>query len=225
MKIFQDKQSEKKYYEQEASEIEFLEWYKAQDHARYEKPSVTVDTLIFGWKNDTLNLLFVKRGCHPYLNHYAFPGGFLTPSESPDQAAVREACEETGITLRLEDMEQFQTVGTPGRDPRAWVITIAYLVYLPTMDQIKVKGGSDAKSALWLQLKTNGDGVPILEKNGETIPLSALAFDHPDILENAVSQIRAGKFPGIYKILGKNPAASDVEKLNARLKLPKGPSR
>lgn len=40
---FNSKQEEKTYYEQVASEAEFLDWYKKQDLPTYEQPSVTTD--------------------------------------------------------------------------------------------------------------------------------------------------------------------------------------
>ena len=52
---------------------EFLQNYKAKD---YPKPSVTADIVLFSIKENKVQVLLIKRGGHPFLDHWAFPGGF-----------------------------------------------------------------------------------------------------------------------------------------------------
>ena len=40
---------DKQYYEQEATEEEFIKWYKQQDLPNYKKPSVTTDMVAFAY--------------------------------------------------------------------------------------------------------------------------------------------------------------------------------
>lgn len=214
---FENYKAEKRYYEREATEEEFLAWYHTQDHGTYEKPSVTVDNLIFGWEEDQLKVLFIKRKAHPFIDQYAFAGGFLNKQESPDEAAIREAVEETGIQLDMGHLKQFKTVGTPNRDPRGWVVTIAYLVFLPTMDNVAAKAGGDAKDAIWLSLNIDGEGTPRLNLGQEEIPLSQLAFDHEEILRDAATFMREHDL--VVKVLGPNPSLSSVQKLKRLLGL------
>jgi len=174
---FETYHQEKRYYERQASEAEFLDWYHKQDHGTYEKPSVTVDNLIFGYEDGQQKILLIKRKSHPYINHYAFPGGFLKKTETPDESAIREASEETGLDLEPQHLKQFKTIGTPGRDPRAWVITIVYLVFLPTMEGLKVQAGGDAKEAEWLTV--------------EDALKAELAFDHKEILQDALEYMKS----------------------------------
>ena len=47
-------------------------------------------------------ILLVPRGHHPPTGRWTVPGGRLEPGETPEQAAVREALEETGLHVRLE---------------------------------------------------------------------------------------------------------------------------
>ena len=52
--------------------------------------------------NDEGQILLVQRGHHPQIGRWTVPGGRLEPGETPEQAAVREALEETGLHVRLE---------------------------------------------------------------------------------------------------------------------------
>ena len=52
--------------------------------------------------NDEDQILLVQRGHHPQIGRWTVPGGRLEPGETPEQAAVREALEETGLHVRLE---------------------------------------------------------------------------------------------------------------------------
>lgn len=56
---------------------------------------------------------------------WALPGGFVEYGESLEEAAVREAMEETSLDIEL--VEQFHTYSDPGRDPRFHSITTVYI--------------------------------------------------------------------------------------------------
>ena len=110
------------------TEKEFLAQYNP---GHYERPSVTVDMLLFGMSKDLkgLKLLLIKRNNHPYIDCYALPGGFVDIKESAYTAACRELEEETG--LKDIYMEQLYTMSQPDRDPRMRVIDIAYMTLIP----------------------------------------------------------------------------------------------
>src|SRR4051812_2201567 len=87
------------------TEEQFLRSY---DVSIYDRPSVTVDMLIFTVVDEhkenyrklpekSLKLLLVKRGVHPYMGRWALPGGFVNKKESVDEAALRELKTETNI--------------------------------------------------------------------------------------------------------------------------------
>ena len=56
----------------------------------YWRPAVTADIVVFSFDGTNLNVLLIKRGNEPYKGQWAFPGGFLEPDETLEEAARRE---------------------------------------------------------------------------------------------------------------------------------------
>lgn len=191
------------------TEREFLERYSPAD---YERPSVTVDMLLFAMseKLDTLKVLLIQRKDHPYIGSWALAGGFVGISESAYEAACRELSEETGLSNVY--LEQLYTMSKPERDPRMRVISIAYMAL---MQEMPVVAGDDACDAVWCDVLfddrklciTNKEvGVDIrygLRKkefvNGvvKTVGYApvlksedSLAFDHADIILEGLLRLR-----------------------------------
>lgn len=136
------------------TEEEFLEAY---DAGKYERPSVTVDMLIFTVTDEekknyrklpekVLRLLMVKRGDHPYMGKWALPGGFVHMDESLEGAALRELKEETNIDEIY--MEQLYTWGDVIRDPRTRVISTSYMSLIDS-SSLDIKASDDADDAKW----------------------------------------------------------------------------
>ncbi len=136
---------------------------------RYPHPAVTTDCVIFGFDGNELKVLLIERGIEPYKGDWAFPGGFLNPSESAEAGALRELKEETGIESAY--IEQFHTYSSPDRDPRERVITIAYMALVKIQE---ARGRDDAADAKWFPI-------------GKT---PKLAFDHDMILRDALTRLR-----------------------------------
>jgi 8-oxo-dGTP diphosphatase len=91
---------------------------------RYRNPSPTVDLIIeIVDKNGKPGLVLIKRKNPPF--GWALPGGFVDYGESCEDAAVREALEETSLRVRLID--QLHTYSDPGRDPRKHTITTVFI--------------------------------------------------------------------------------------------------
>ncbi len=198
---FNSKQEEKTYYEQVASEAEFLEWYKKQDLPTYKQPSVTTDMTAFTFIDNELKLLMIQRKAHPYRLKYALPGGFVGSHESAEQAVLREVKEETNITINLEQIEQLKTVSTPGRDPRTWIITIGYIVYLPYEQVLEMQAQDDALEVklITVNVKDNAfyDGDKLLTKED-------FAFDHYDLIQEAIARMQGHDSwkPNFFQMLG-----------------------
>lgn len=136
----------------------------------YPKPSVTADVVIFTLRNDDLQVLLIKRSAAPYTGRWAIPGGFVQQNEPLEKAARRKLEEETGV--RDVYLEQLYTFGDPRRDPRGWVITVAYFALMPA--PLAVEAGSGAVDVRWWSM----------------YDLPLLAFDHAKILEYALTRLR-----------------------------------
>ena len=122
-------------------------------------PVPTVDIII---EIDT-RIVLIERKNPPY--GWALPGGFVDYGESFEEAAAREALEETGIVVR--DLRQFRTYSNPGRDSRMHTASTVYI----GKGEGSPQGGDDASQA---ELFTR-DNLP------------PLAFDHATILADYFS--------------------------------------
>ena len=87
---------------------------------RHRNPVPTVDIII---EYQDQGLVLIERANPPH--GWALPGGFVEYGESLEAAAVREAREETGLTVTL--LGQFHTYSDPHRDPRQHTITTVYV--------------------------------------------------------------------------------------------------
>lgn len=159
------------------TEREFLAAYREKD---YPKPSLTVDVAIFRPTNQgTFQLLLIKRGGHPFLGCWALPGGFVEKGEDADDAAARELAEETGVEGL--DLSQLGLYSTPGRDPRCWTVSEAYLATVPA--GVEASAGDDATDAAWftVAVSNRADGAKVLTATHQDEVLHAVfeLVDHP----------------------------------------------
>ncbi|MBQ9764816.1 MAG: NUDIX hydrolase [Lachnospiraceae bacterium] len=143
-------EKESKVNQQQEDNDTLEEFLKKYDDSKYEKPSVTADIIIFSKKDDNIKVLLIKRKSHPFKDSYALPGGFTNSGESLEESARRELFEET--SLECDNLEQLRTFSTPGRDPRRWVMTCAFMAIVDA-DECMVEAGDDAKEAEWFDIK------------------------------------------------------------------------
>ena len=145
---------------------EFLEEYNPY---KYKNPCCTTDAVVFSYKDELksdlsgLKVLMVKRSNHPSIGRWALPGGFIELRENLEDTARRELEEETGV--KGIAAEQFAVYGDVSRDPRARIITSAYMS-LVREDEVKVQAGDDAADAVWCQVSANKLSE---EDNGEYV--------------------------------------------------------
>ena len=123
-------------------------------------PILTVDVVVLHGDGFVL----VKRGKEPFKGCWAIPGGIVEYGESVEQAALREALEETGLQVRL--LALIGVYSEPGRDPRGHFVSVAFLA--------ESVGG---------ELKASSDAA---EVSVFKEPPPALAFDHARILSDAL---------------------------------------
>jgi 8-oxo-dGTP diphosphatase len=137
----------------------------------YARPAFSVDIVVFAGPPDARKLLLVRRGGEPFIGWWALPGGFVDEGERPEDTARRELAEETGVAWE-GDLVQVGTWGDPGRDPRGWTVSVAYLADAG-LAQLPIEAGDDAAEAAWHSLSD----------------LPTLAFDHSEIVEAALARL------------------------------------
>jgi 8-oxo-dGTP diphosphatase len=135
----------------------------------HPRPSLTVDVVLFTITGEQLLVLLIKRANQPFQGSWALPGGFINIEEDLGSAAKRELEEETGI--RVGYLEQLHTYGHPLRDPRGRVVSV---VYFAIISYVKPRGDNDAADAKWFPISC----------------LPELAFDHTEIIADALGQLR-----------------------------------
>lgn len=122
----------------------------------YRNPLPTVDIII---ELEYKGIILIKRAKEPF--GWAIPGGFVDYGESLEEAARREAREETSLEVEL--LEQLGAYSAPERDPRHHTISVVFLA--------RASGEPEARDdALEVGVFTQND-----------LPTS-LAFDHAQIL-------------------------------------------
>lgn len=159
---------------------------------------VTVDAVVFGYsKQEGVSVLLIQRKYDPFKHSWALPGGFVLEEESLEDAVKRELIEETGATLTY--LEQLYTFGTPNRDPRQRIISVAYFGLVKTSQYQHLKASTDAELAQWFSIKS----LPIL------------AFDHQQIIDLAIERVKVKiKYQPIgFELLDEKFPFADLEHL------------
>ncbi len=157
----------------EDSEENYLKDYKVN---LFDRPSTTVDLVIFTIFNQCLHVLLVKRGQHPFKGKWALVGGYVDLHKDVDLEATakRKLTEKTGV--KSPYLEQLQTIGNNKRDPRGWTITTIYFALIPNKN-LELLAGEGVEDTKWA--KISGDKIE--EK---------LAFDHDLILKHGLQRLK-----------------------------------
>ncbi len=131
----------------------------------FKNPIPTVDIIIEVEQEDgSLGIVLIERGNEPF--GWAIPGGFVDYGESVEDAAVREAEEETNLKVELTNL--LGVYSNPGRDPRHHTISVVFVARTSG----KPLAGDDAKN--------------LAVFHEQNLP-SNLAFDHAEILRDYFS--------------------------------------
>lgn len=133
---------------------------------KHRNPVPTVDIIIEIQREDGKEgIVLIKRKNPPH--GWAIPGGFVDYGESLEEAAAREAKEETSLDVQLK--RQFHTYSDPNRDPRQHTISTVFVATA----QGQPKAQDDAQE------------IGIFTRDEIDFPL---AFDHSRILEDYFEQ-------------------------------------
>src|SRR6202000_374319 len=154
-----------------------------QRYTGQKRMLVATDCIIFGFDGWNLKLLLVHRNIEPEKDKWSLMGGFIQPSESPEDAANRILELRTG--LKNVYMEQFQVFGKPDRDPVERTLSIAYFALIDIHQYEKQL--SNEYHAEWFHVKKMPD----------------LIFDHKKIVDIAKKQLRykAALHPILFELL------------------------
>jgi 8-oxo-dGTP diphosphatase len=121
-------------------------------------PKLSVDLII---DTGAGLIVMVERKNEPF--GWALPGGFVDPGESAEEAALREAKEETGLEIEL--VRQFHLYSEPKRDPRGATASMVFVA--------RAKGA----------LKAGSDAQNVATYHQANLP-SEICFDHRQILND-----------------------------------------
>ena len=146
----------------------------------YPRPALTVDIVLFCFRDDKLHTLLIQRKNNPFSGMWAFPGGFVDNDEVAEQAAIRELWEETGV--HKIQLEQLFTETSLNRDPRGWIISTVFSGFVSI--DIEIQAGDDASNVEW---------IPISE-------LPELVFGHEVFLRKGLKLCREEL---LFKVFGK----------------------
>lgn len=165
--------------------------------------SVSVDCVIFGYDQDSLKVLLIKRGVDPYVDYWALPGDLVHPNENTEEAVDRVLKDMTG----LQDIftEQVKTFGDIGRHPLGRVFTISHYSLLRIKEyELSPTNKNNSSSAFASEAKWHN-----VTRIGE------LAFDHNKILaackEKLVNNVKSK--PVGFELLPNKFTLSELQNL------------
>lgn len=128
-------------------------------------PALTVDLVI----PEEGKIVLIRRKNEPFKGKCALPGGFVDYGERVEDAAVREAREETSLDVELIGL--LGVYSAPDRDPRGHTVSV---VYIARRTGGELRGADDAAEARFVAPPDAAD----------------LAFDHDVILKDALDALK-----------------------------------
>lgn len=133
--------------------------------------ALSIDCVIFGFKEGVLYVLLVKHGQGITKGQWALPGSWIKYNESVDDAAYRILTAQTAVSKIF--LEQFKTFGELNRFPVKRVITVCYYA-LVNIENFELHPGVTVSDAQWF--------------NVNKIP--QMAFDHKKIFVECFSFLK-----------------------------------
>lgn len=160
-----------------------------------DKVLLAVDCIIFGFDNEDLKILLIKRNFEPEKGKLSLMGGFLKRKENLDEAANRILHYLTGIHNIY--MEQLYIFSEADRDPVERTISVAYYALINIEDHNEEL--NKQYSAKWFSISEIPD----------------LIFDHNKMVQHAVRRLRykTSKDPIGFELLPQKFTMRQLQKL------------
>lgn len=170
--------------------------YYEISYEKFFQFGLSVDCVVFGYHDQKLKILLIKRGAAPFMGDWGLPGDLVYPNEDIDVAARRILKDLTGIDNLF--MEQTKVYGKVDRHPAGRVITTAYYSLIDIAKH-------DPQASAW------ADGVYWMDIK----KCPHLAFDHDEILKDAllVLQDRVRHKPVGFELLPEKFALGQLQAL------------
>lgn len=136
---------------------------------QFRNPTPTVDVII----ETPTGIVLIERAHEPV--GFALPGGFVDEGETVEHAAVREAMEETGLAIELDEL--LYVYSDPARDPRKHTMSTVFIAHCDGVPE----GSDDAADAFTVSAEQ------LLERT--------FVFDHRRIIEDYLHFKKTGERP------------------------------
>jgi ADP-ribose pyrophosphatase YjhB (NUDIX family) len=141
-------------------------------HIAYQNPAPAVGVIL----EQKGAVVLVKRRYDPRAGLWGLPAGFMEAGEAPEETAVREALEETGLTIEIDRLHgAYQGAGS-GTGAR-----VVLLVYRARITGGQLRPGDDAEEAGWFEFLS----LPELAFHSHK---KALSEYHRDLKRGATSR-------------------------------------
>lgn len=189
------------------------------DITKYDRPSVAADIVVFTVRKSSsesyrhlskpvLSVLLVRRTEEPFENMLALPGGFCCREETIEETAFRKLKEKTGVDC--PPLSLLCNLSRLGRDPRGWIISCCYWTVIDYTKAaveknaewfgvtLKESGGrhtlvltGDDGTEYISEVRINNTNELYNQSAEADIPRNSLAFDHAEIIVNALLKLRS----------------------------------
>lgn len=152
-------------------------------YKKNKKLHLAVDCIIFGFSNENLEILLIKRGFDPEKDKWSLMGGFVLEDEAPEDAAERVLKTLTGLDNIY--MEHFSVFGDPKREKHDRVVSLCYFALINTEKYKEILSAN--YKARWFNINKHPE----------------LIFDHLEMVNAARKKLKtkAALYPILFELL------------------------
>jgi 8-oxo-dGTP diphosphatase len=150
----------------------------------YPGQHLAVDLVLMTIRDSALKVLMMPRVEDPFAGQLVLPGGMVHENEMLDDTARRVLRQKAGISNL--SVEQLYTFSAPGRDPRGWIVSVAYFALMPCaalLEAMEPRG--ELKLVTIVPTDVHDVGLTL----DGSLPVGA-GFDHHAMVTVAVERLR-----------------------------------